>query len=132
FGFNSDRAVHGVGYGKDAPGDARMPGPCITGAVDMRASPALDSGLIFEEGVIPSAFARMFVPWMMTSAAAMGIEQRLDFGQLTASLGRDVVSLFRGAHHGAVDHTLTLLSMGHDDSPGEMKLEDDRLRLIWP
>lgn len=45
---------------------------------------------------------------------------------------REIESLVLGAYHGATNNTQAYLAMGHDSGDGEMKLEDDRLRISWP
>jgi cholesterol oxidase len=43
-----------------------------------------------------------------------------------------VESLLGGAYVGATDNTQTYLVIGNDDSGGAMRLERDRLRIVWP
>jgi cholesterol oxidase len=45
---------------------------------------------------------------------------------------REIYSLLRGAHVGAMRNTQTYLVVAHDSSAGEMFLSDDRLRVSWP
>ena len=43
FGYNCDEPVLGIGFGDHAVGELPPVGPCITGIVDMREHPTLDS-----------------------------------------------------------------------------------------
>ena len=59
FAYNGDQPANAVGIGHPPRGSATPPGPCITGAIDLRASRRLEEGMIIEEGVLPSGLAEI-------------------------------------------------------------------------
>lgn len=136
FGYDVSPEVSGVGYGDDDPRTREPVGPLITGAVDLRDTPDVDDGLIIEEGAVPGALRRGFLAGIAASAATLGRGRGGIAGALGA-LADTLESAVLGPERGALDHTLTLLAMGHDASPGRIALEADglgqeHLRLHWP
>ena len=133
FGFNTRQPINGVGYGPYESGGRVAPvGPCIGSVIDLREQPALDEGMVIEEGVIPGALAGLLPAAFVSFADLIGqtTEQGL-WPTLQASY-RKVVSLVRGAYYGAMQHTITYLVMTHDDSAGTMRLAHNRLHIDWP
>ena len=57
FAYNNDAAVNGVGIGQQEPVTCKPPGPCITGAINLRGECNFRTNLLIEEGVIPSPLA---------------------------------------------------------------------------
>ena len=55
FGYNGDRVINGIGFGHQSPGAVKPVGPCITGIIDMRATPMMTDGMVTEEGSVPGA-----------------------------------------------------------------------------
>ena len=132
FGYNCDREINGIGFGeRDAEG--RKPvGPCITSVIDMRATDDVQQGMVLEEGSLPGAVAEMLPGVMAAAARVTGIDTDVGVVDETSELGRVLESKLRGAYYGATRNTQTYLVMAHDDGHGEMRLEDDRLRVHWP
>ncbi len=130
FSYNSDREINGVGHGH-RPHEGREPvGPTITGVIDSRRLGTLEDGLIIEEGSVAGGLADMLP--LGLSAAAKLFGKDTDLGDSVKEGLRELESLVHGPYHGAIDNTQTYLVMAHDDSQGEMELEDDRLRINWP
>jgi hypothetical protein len=65
-------------------------------------------------------------------AAPFGRDTDFDFGDELAEHAREIESLLRGARHGAVANTQTLLIMAHDGADGEVALDGDQARVRWP
>ena len=70
FGYNNDRAISGVGFGRHAPEGREPVGPCITSMMDLREQPRLEDGLVIEEGSIPGALAALLPLGLHTAALA--------------------------------------------------------------
>jgi cholesterol oxidase len=135
------RNINGVGVGRNQVPAADLPGPCITGLIDLRATPELGRGLVIEEGVIPGALAPALAPLLFFADALQGGEfefgatqarERLLDAQALAAAVQDPGSLAQTAYTGAVARTQTYLVMSLDESAGRLRLQDDRLRIDWP
>lgn len=132
FGYDATPEVRAIGLGPHEPGDKPDVGPLITAAIDMRDKPNVDDGLIIEEGVVPGAIAKGFLVGIMKSAALLGHPADRSLLEKAEALERTAESIVAGPYVGAIDHTMTLLVMGHDESPGQLVFQDDRLRVLWP
>ncbi|MEO6457826.1 MAG: GMC family oxidoreductase [Chloroflexia bacterium] len=132
FGYNCDQPINGVGVGMNLEEVEEPVGPCITGIIDIREREELDSGMVIEEGTIPSPLGRLLAPAFATASGLLGEDTDAGADDSRRERGREVHSLVRGPYHGAVHNTQTYLVMTHDDSAGRMYLEDDRLRIDWP
>lgn len=135
------RNINGVGAGTNPVPKDQLPGPCITGLIDMRATPELAEGLVIEEGVIPGALATLLTPALFFNEALNGGEFTFGAGQakvrlLDAQAMADAVQhpsqLAATAYAGAVARTQTYLVMSVDESAGVLRLQNDRLRIHWP
>jgi len=132
FAYNADREVNGIGFGERSPAGREPVGPCITGIIDLRDTPTLDEGMVIEEGAVPGGIDG-FMPALLAGAAALvGRDTDPGLADELKEKAREAESLLLGAHHGAVHNTQTFLVMAHDESGGELRLEDDRLRIHWP
>jgi cholesterol oxidase len=130
FAYNGDPEVHPVGFAARPPADERRVGPCITGLVDLRATPDFERGMVIEDGSFPAALAPA-LPALMAAGAKVGaVPPGSQLGP--EKLAREAEGMLLGAYHGAVDHSEVLLVMSHDDAGGRLALEDDRLRIRWP
>ena len=131
FGYNNDVEINGVGYGT-LPAEGREPvGPTITGIIDARNKPELDSGLVIEEGAVPGALGPTLPAGLAAASAAVGVDTDSGLVDFVSEKKRELESLVRGPYHGAAHNTQTYLIMTHDDSDGRMYLDDDRLRIDW-
>ncbi|CAN7659251.1 alpha/beta fold hydrolase [Variovorax sp. LjRoot130] len=136
------RKINGVGTGRNEVAPADLPGPCITGVIDMRQTPEVGDGLVIEEGVIPGALAPLLTPALFFADAMLGGEfaygatqaksRLLDAQALGEAVQGDPGSLTQLAYSGAVARTQTYLVMSVDEAAGRLHLEDDRLRIDWP
>jgi cholesterol oxidase len=132
FAYNGDYEVNGIGFGNRDPDDLEPVGPCITGIIDLRKGPQLAKGMVIEEGVVPGGVDG-FMPALFAGAAGLaGRDTDSGFRDEVAEGRRALTSLLLGARRGAVHNTQTFLVMTHDDADGELRLEDDRLRVEWP
>lgn len=128
FNFNADVPVNAIGLGHRDPEDAEPVGPCITGAIDVRPQ----EGMIIEEGVAPGPVGRLIPATLLGAARAVGEDTDSGLLDEAREAARGIESLVRGPYHGAAHHTQTYLVMGHDGADGQLRLEDDRLRIHWP
>ena len=136
------RNINGVGTGRNEVAPADLPGPCITGVIDMRQTPEVRDGLVIEEGVIPGALASLLTPALFFADAMLGGEfaygasqakpRLLDAQALGEAVQSDPGSLTRLAYTGAAGRTQTYLVMSVDEAAGRLHLEQDRLRIDWP
>ncbi len=132
FGYNCDEPILGIGFGDHALGELPPVGPCITGIIDMREQPTLDSGMVIEEGVAPGALSALLARVLPVAASAFGSDTDEGFLDFVRERARELESLVGGAYRGALNNTMVYLVMTHDDSGGQMRLEEDRLRIDWP
>ena len=132
FGYNTDHEINGFGHGHHPPKRMKPVGPCITSVIDMRSTEALEDGMVIEEGSIPGLLAPLapvaFELAAMTGGrrTTEGLDERLEEAR------RKVGSAIGGARRGALQNTQTYLVMSHDDANGQLRLDDDRLRIDWP
>jgi cholesterol oxidase len=130
--YNNDRKTNFVGFGDRDPNRMEPVGPTITGIIDLRDKPELDQGFVIEEGAIPGALESILPATLAKSARLAGQDTDRGFLDKIKEKYRQMVSYLRGAYHGAVNHSLAFLVMAHDDSGGQMKLVEDRVRITWP
>ena len=135
------RNINGVGTGSNKIPAANLPGPCITGVIDLRGAPVLADGLVIEEGVIPGALAALLTPALLFTEAMAGGEfaygadqakERLLDAQAMGDAVQHPSQLVAAAYTGAVARTQTYLVMSVDESAGQLRLQNDRLRIHWP
>ncbi len=133
FGYNCDVPVNTVGFGTNTPGGKVAPvGPCITSVIDLREQPVLENGMVIEDGNVPGSLASTITGSMVTISKLFGKSDDKNFADSLKKKGRELVSIFRGAYHGAMNNTQAFLVMTHDDGNGKMKLENDHLKIDWP
>ncbi len=132
FGYNTDQKIDGIGFGNREPGDQNPVGPCITSVIDLRDAEDRNQQMVVEEGSLPGAMNALLPSVFATTAGLIGEDTDSGLLDELREQGRAWESLFRGAYHGAVNHTQTYLVMGHDDCGGKMRLQDDSLKVDWP
>lgn len=132
FGYNNDVRVNTVGFGKHNPGDIDPVGPCITSVIDLRNQPVLEDGMVIEDGNVPGPMGAMMAPTFGGLSKVFGKDSDKGFGDKMKETWREWVSMFRGPYHGAINNTQAFLVMTHDNGKGQMKLENDRLKIVWP
>ena len=124
FAYDADHDIYGVGWGERRKGEAV--GPCITSAIDQRATPELVDGYIIEEGSIPGSLRSFLGPAFRAAAQLTG--QGGDHEEKRTLWER----VFGDGEEAVTRRTQTYLVMAHDDGHGEMYLADGRVRLRWP
>ncbi|MDY7232443.1 GMC oxidoreductase [Hyalangium rubrum] len=132
FGYNLDVPVNAVGYGEHREKNHEPVGPSITGIIDKRDAPYLDEGMVIEEGAVPAALAGYLPALFAAVAPLIGEDTDEGFVDGVTEQARVAESLVRGPYHGAVHNTQTLFAMTHDEGDGELKLDGDSLRAVWP
>jgi cholesterol oxidase len=128
FAYNAPEPVNGFGYGRYVPSDAAV-GPLIAAMVDERTP---HNDVLIQEGTVPGALT----PFLRFAAPIMArVSQRpIDLGADVRFryFRRELDTALRGARHGALRRTQTLLGMGRDNASGVMRLKRNRLRISWP
>jgi cholesterol oxidase len=132
FGYNLDVPVNAVGYGDHEVKDSEPVGPTITGVIDLRDTEYLDEAMVIEEGSVPAALGG-YLPTLFAAVSPL-LGEDTDEGLIDGvqESARVAESLVRGPYHGAIRNTQTLFAMTHDDGGGELRLEGDGLRAVWP
>jgi cholesterol oxidase len=132
FGYNLDVPVNAVGQGERERPVGEPVGPTITGIIDLRDTPELDEGMVIEEGSVPAALGG-YLPALFAAVSPL-LGEDTDEGLIDGiqEQARVAEGLVRGPYHGAIHHTQTLFAMTHDDGGGELRLEGDGLRAVWP
>jgi len=136
-------SIYSVGAGDNALSDEQMPGPCITGVIDLRdGQRPLDHQLVIQEGVAPGALASILLGGLVFGAAgnanflrygAAQSETRLrDIESLAAAVQKDPAALDQLAYTGPISRTQNYLVMSMDKSQGELKLTHDSVIIDWP
>lgn len=138
----SYKSLNGIGRGANQLTPAQLPGPCITGIIDMRNAAKVEHGLVIEGGIIPGAMASVVPPAAFMADALFGnfmqygpeqAASRLNEAQADARLVMEkpgeMTSL---SYRGAAARSQTYLLMSVDDAGGRLRLQDDRLRIDWP
>jgi cholesterol oxidase len=131
FGYNTDRPVNGIGFGDHDVGELPAVGPCIAGIVDIREQDELGQGLVIEEGVIPGAISVVLAKVFGIAAGMLGNDTDDGLADFYRERKRELQALLGGAYRGSLHNTLTYLVMTHDDSNGQVVLQDDRARVNW-
>lgn len=134
FGYNLDRPANAVGVGVPPRVDIEPPGPCITGAIDLRQSARLDEGFIIEEGVIPRGLHAVLPALFGHGAKLFGERAEDGLASKAQDLARRAESAVLGSYAGAIHHTQTFLVMAHDGTGGTMRLarRGHGVSIEWP
>jgi cholesterol oxidase len=132
FAYNAEHEINGIGFGNRDPEEMEAVGPCITGIIDLRDQAQLDDGMVIEEGSVPGGIGS-FMPVLLAAAAHLeGAPPDVRLSDRLSAEGREAQSLLLGPRHGAVRNTQVFLTMTHDGSGGTLRLDDDRVRVVWP
>ncbi len=132
FGYNNDRPVNAIGVGHPPRADVSPPGPCITGAIDLRGTNRLEDGMIIEEGVVPSGLSQMLPAMFAANAVLFGKDTDHGVVDEIAEKARELKSQLLGAYRGAIHHTQTMLVMAHDSGHGVIELGRQSIEVKWP
>jgi cholesterol oxidase len=134
FGYDTDRAVNGVGRGsRQTVADAAV-GPCITGMIDRRDRRELADRLIVQDAAIPGLLGRLLpLAFLLTEEAEEGEEEEdRPVKRGLAKAWRKLASVPFGPYHGPVSRSATYLVMSGDDDHGQMRLRGDHVGVDWP
>ena len=132
FAYNGDQPANAVGIGHPPRGGAEPPGPCITGAIDLRASRRLEDGMIIEEGVLPSGLAEILPATFSVGSRLFGRDTDTGIIDQVQEQARRLDSILLGAWRGAMNNTETYLVMAHDNGRGQLVLRDKGVEVEWP
>ncbi|SET19182.1 GMC family oxidoreductase N-terminal domain-containing protein [Stigmatella erecta] len=132
FGYNLDVPVNGVGYGEESVEGRGPVGPSITGVIEVKDPDSVERGMVLEEGAVPAALGGYLPALFAAVAPLMGEDTDEGFVDGVKENVRVMEGLVRGPYHGALHHTQTLFVMSHDSGSGELRLDGDSLRAVWP
>jgi cholesterol oxidase len=135
FAYNGNAKAHAVGAGTRSVAALGPIGPTIAGVIEPPPGQPLAEQYIIEEGAIPGAICDGLPIAFAVGAATVGVNTATSFEQRVGQTARALQSLIEGgggAYVGAINNTLSLLTIGHDDASGTLQLEDDRVRVVWP
>jgi cholesterol oxidase len=132
FSYNNDVPINGIGTGNPIPEELEPVGPVIAGLIDLRDTEDVNDGMVIQEGAIPSTLAPIMPALTSSASPLFGDDTDEGWKDFIEEKMRSWTSIFKGAYHGAIHNTQTLLVMAHDGGVGEMKLDDDRIRIDWP
>ena len=136
------KSLYGIGRGSNELTSEQLPGPCITGVIDMRRAPQVEDGLVIEEGVVPGALAAMIPPAAFMADALFG--NFLQYGPAQAgtrlleaqaegnAILNDPAGLVQRSYTGPVSRMQTYLIMSVDNAGGTLCLKNDRVAIDWP
>jgi cholesterol oxidase len=138
FSYDGLEEVNAFGYGSALP-LAPDVGPCITGILDERHGDPHQPALIIEDASVPGALApliRVAAPLISRwTRLRNGLAHDLSLGHI----GRELITLIKGVHFGAVARTQLFLVMARDGATtgttaGRLRFVDrlDRVRVVWP
>ena len=125
FGYNCPETVDGFGYAARIPDEPSV-GPTIAATLDDRP----EGGALIQEGAIPGSLGLI----LRFLAPLMARLSQFPMGRVAGTkqqIWREIDSMIRGPHHGALLRTQTFLAMAEDDGNGQMGLAQDRLRIKW-
>jgi cholesterol oxidase len=91
----------------------------------------LHENYFFEEGVIPVSLFYILSAGLATLSKLYGRSSNNETGVLLRRVGREIESNIRGPYYGAVNNTMMILVMGHDDADGELKLKNNKILIDW-
>ena len=129
FSYGCAEEVRGVGYGHRDPRDMEAVGPSVAGMIDMRRQPDLDEGILIHEIAAPGALSGLLPVALAQTASALG---RNTAEQAMAAEESEIESLFAGPYDTLANETQAYLVTTHEQRSGNMRLENDRLRIEWP
>lgn len=136
------KSIYSVGQGDNQLTEEQMPGPCITGLIDLREGYPLNEAMVIEEGVAPGIFSSIIPPSLFVGA--MGEAKFFKYGPMEAvSRLKDIQkigetmqtspgSMGQLCYEGAVSRTQNYLVMSVDNSAGKLKLVNDHVTVDWP
>jgi cholesterol oxidase len=136
FAYNCDEEMNAIGFGDQPPVDngkeREKVGPCISGIIDMRYKEPVEEGYLIEDGSIAGAFGKLLPGLFSFAAAFLGKDTDSGLRDKVKEVARELESKVGGPYRGAVRNTQLFLTMCHDNNKGQLRLEDDRLRIHWP
>jgi cholesterol oxidase len=136
FAYNCDEEMNAIGFGHRPPVDngkeREKVGPCISGIIDMRYKEPVEEGYLIEDGTIAGAFGRLLPGLFSFAAALLGKDTDSGVRDKLQERAREAESFVGGPYRGAVLNTQLFLTMCHDNNKGQLRLENDRLRIHWP
>lgn len=131
FGYNNNIPVNAVGIGHPPRPNVPKPGPGVAGLIDLRRSRDPLRRIAVVEAAIQSAMAPI-LPLALAAGSVLGVDTDRGLQDRLAEFGRGAESLVLGAYRGAARNTQVFLAVGHDSGAGEIVLEGDRPRIVWP
>lgn len=130
--YNGEVPCNNIGIGHPPKERTTAVGPAVAGLIDMRSNCPLDDGIAVVEASLPSSMAAMIPAILASGNLPFGTDTDKGFADGVGEFFRSIESLVGGAYLGASYHTQTLLGIGHDAGNGELVLDNDSIRIVWP
>jgi cholesterol oxidase len=131
FSINNPKRINAIGKGFPVKTDGLPPGPAVAGLIDLRHREHELDRVVVVEAAIQSSMAP-FAPLLVPTVDVLDGDGIGGFDDIVAKTGNALRSLTKGAYAGPAQKMQVLLGVGHDGAGGKMKLEDDRLHVVWP
>lgn len=116
FGMANREPVGAIGIGHPAKPGTTPVGAAVTGQIMLRDPGDLEREMTIQEGVLPSALAPVLPVFFLPGGRLLGA----------------AAALLKGVYKGPLAHLSTYFVVGHDSAAGQLRLESDRLSLVWP
>jgi cholesterol oxidase len=130
--YNAEKPINAIGFGASDAAELTPVGPCSTLMLDDRNQPVLEDGRVMMDSAIPGALATFLPEALAVGLRVVGERGARDLSGWVHAERRELKGSLLGTQAGAVHNTLNYLVISHDASPGQLYLEDDRLRVAWP
>ncbi|KAJ7355016.1 hypothetical protein OS493_028683 [Desmophyllum pertusum] len=125
--YNGDKIATSLGVETKNMASAQPPGPCITSIMDFRKvkGGSFENNFVIEDGTLPSIISVPFTVGVSFGAKVIGID-KYPANEL-------LEKTFQEIQGKGIDHTLTLLCMGHDSASGVISFESkiDDIDITW-
>ena len=133
-GYNNDHESDTLGFGNFRDNRSKINvGPLIVSVIDYRSKERdIKDRFIIEEGAFPRAFVDFARYAMPKIAAVAGRDTDFSLIDEVSEAGRVVRDLARYDVHGALNHSMLYLGIGHDSSDGVIALDSKGdVRIHW-
>lgn len=128
FAYGVPEALHTVGAGAGHPDELHPAGPTITAYLDRRGGAGVDAAAdVVEDAAVPGALGSLLPEVLVPQGIVAWLRRHRGGGPLAL-----LVSALTRGRRGALDHTLTMLRIGHDDGEGRLELAGGSVAVRWP
>jgi cholesterol oxidase len=135
FGYGLTKPVHGIGSGaKYFGGTHTGVGPTITGNIRIDHPTHVEKGVLIQDAAIPGAIASLFHEGITSLVTFAQLDEWKFRGALLQTDTPRGTTDWAVLQAGGLEHTQTLLAMGHDKSAGTIAFDPKRdgLMVAYP